>query len=167
MTTEHIHLMAKWLQDPVVLAFYEGRDNPFDEEKVRRVFLEEKDIAIPCIVSYHGQPIGYIQYYEVNKEHQKEYSYDSPAGKVFGMDQFIGETSYWNKGIGTKMVATMVGFLQKELGAERIILDPQVENRRAVAVYEKCGFQQIKLLPKHEWHEGVKRDCWLMEWRAE
>lgn len=32
-------LLAKWLSDPSVLEFYEGRDNPFDLNKVREVFM--------------------------------------------------------------------------------------------------------------------------------
>ncbi|GIN63772.1 hypothetical protein J27TS8_37650 [Robertmurraya siralis] len=27
------YLLAKWLSDPLVLEYYEGRDNPFDLER--------------------------------------------------------------------------------------------------------------------------------------
>lgn len=36
-------LLAKWLSDPLVLEFYEGRDNPFDLEKVNEVFFAPED----------------------------------------------------------------------------------------------------------------------------
>ena len=47
-------------------------------------------------------------------------------------------------------------------GADWVILDPHVDNARAIRAYEKCGFRKIKLLPEHEWHEGKYVDCWLM-----
>ncbi|WP_309138169.1 GNAT family N-acetyltransferase [Priestia megaterium] len=48
--------------------------------------------------------------------------------------------------------------------SEKIVLDPQAWNQRAIACYEKCGFKKVKYLPKHEYHEGELRDCWLMEY---
>ena len=44
---------------------------------------------------------------------------------IYGMDQFIGETSYWNKGIGTKLVSSVAKYLIREKGADRIVMDPQ------------------------------------------
>lgn len=34
--------LAKWLSDPAVLEFYEGRDSPFDVNKVQQVFYDEQ-----------------------------------------------------------------------------------------------------------------------------
>ncbi|MDR0268418.1 GNAT family N-acetyltransferase [Paenibacillus sp.] len=83
--------------------------------------------------------------------------------RIFGMDQFIGEPDYWNRGIGTVLIQSMVKYLLVELKADRIVMDPQAWNTRAVRVYEKCGFIKKKLLPQHERHEGEYRDCWLIE----
>ena len=79
------------------------------------------------------------------------------------MDQFIGESTYWNKGIGTQLVRAMVAYLIEEKGADRIVMDPQTWNERAIRCYEKCGFKKVKLLPENELHEGEYRDCWLIE----
>lgn len=43
-------LLAKWLSDPSVLEFYEGRNNPFDLNKVINVFYESQDETVKCIV---------------------------------------------------------------------------------------------------------------------
>lgn len=161
-----IALLVKWLSDPEVLIFYEGRDNPFDKNKIREVFFDPSDAAQKCIFSYINKPIGYVQYYELEKDEKKEFGYESKQ-QIYGMDQFIGETDYWNKGIGTLLVQTMIQFLKKEKEAEAIVMDPQAWNVRAIRCYEKCGFQKVKILPKHEWHEGSYRDCWLMEWRGD
>ena len=44
--------------------------------------------------------------------------------------------------------------------------DPQAWNERAIRCYEKCGFKKVKLLPKHELHEGEYRDCWQIEYKS-
>ena len=52
-------------------------------------------------------------------------------------------------------------------GARSVILDPHADNPRALRCYEACGFRKLKLLEKHEMHEGERRDCWLMEYLPE
>jgi RimJ/RimL family protein N-acetyltransferase len=49
------------------------------------------------------------------------------------------------------------------MAAERVLLDPHQDNKRAIRAYEKAGFIIIKSLPKHEMFEGEKVNCWLME----
>ncbi|MFT9596400.1 GNAT family N-acetyltransferase [Mesobacillus sp.] len=157
------HLLAKWLSTPEVLEFYEGRDNSFDVKKVEWVFYSSDDDEVKCIIEYEGNSIGYIQYYELDEATKIEYGYES--GKIFGIDQFIGEVDYWNRGIGTLLVTSMTEFLFEKLEADKVVMDPQVRNERAIKCYEKCGFNKVKLLPKHELHEGERRDCWLIECR--
>ncbi|MCM3005571.1 GNAT family N-acetyltransferase [Priestia koreensis] len=160
-------LLAKWLSDPSVLEFYEGRDNPFDLNKVREVFYDENDEEVKCIVEYKGNEIGYIQYYPLEDEEKKEYGYCYCGQNVYGTDQFIGETAYWNKGMGTLLVTSMIEFLLVQQKADRIVMDPQTRNERAIHCYEKCGFKKVRLLPKQELHEGIYQDCWLMEYHKE
>lgn len=157
------HLLAKWLSTPEVLEFYEGRDNSFDVEKVERDFYSSDDDEVKCIIEYEGNSIGYIQYYELDEATKKAYGYES--GRIFGTDQFIGEVDFWNRGIGTLLVSSMTEFLFSQMKADKVVMDPQVWNERAIKCYEKCGFNKVKLLPKHELHEGEFRDCWLIECR--
>ena len=79
------------------------------------------------------------------------------------MDQFIGEPKYWSKGIGSSFLKMMASHLKENMAAERVLLDPHQDNKRAIRAYEKAGFKIIKSLPKHEMFEGEKVDCWLME----
>lgn len=156
------HLLAKWLSDPSVLEFYEGRDNPFDLEKVNKVFYDPEDNEVKCIVEVDGNEIGYIQFYQLDDEEKKEYGYFNE--NVYGTDQFIGEVKYWNKGIGTLLVTSMVKFLVEHKKADRVVMDPQTRNTRAIKCYEKCGFKKVKILLNRELHEGEYQDCWLIEY---
>lgn len=157
-------LLAKWLSDPKVLQYYEGRDNPHDIEKVNEVFFNKDPEVVGCIVKYGGVEIGYIQFYLVDDTTSEIKDYP-PSETVYGIDQFIGEVDYWNKGIGTLLVTAMVDYLINEKSADRVIMDPQVTNARALRCYEKCGFKKVRILPKQEFHEGEYKDCWLIEYK--
>ncbi|GGD63164.1 GNAT family N-acetyltransferase [Paenibacillus nasutitermitis] len=157
-------LLCRWLSDPAVLAYYEGRDRPQNLAAIRETFFNRKDEDTTCcIITYDNNDIGYIQFYPIGEDERTEYGYSDFSGNIMGMDQFIGETVYWNRGIGTQLITAMKDFLQNHKHADKIVMDPQVWNHRALRVYEKCGFIRKKLLPKHEWHEGEYRDCWLIE----
>ena len=157
------YLLVKWLSDSSVLEFYEGRDNPFDIDKVNKVFYDSEDDEVKCIVEYQGKAIAYIQYYQLDDEMKKEYGYLDE--NIYGIDQFIGEVEYWNKGIGTLLVTSMVKYLFEHKNADRVVMDPQTRNVRAIKCYEKCGFKKVKILPKRELHEGEHQDCWLIEYK--
>lgn len=158
--------LAKWLSDPRVLEYYEGRDQPHDIEMVTEHFFNRENSEVTgCIIEYKGVEIGYIQFYPLEADEKEEYGYTDTPEAIFGTDQFIGEVSYWNKGIGKLLVSSMIEYLIKEKSADRVVMDPQSWNERAIACYEKCGMKKVKFLPKHEMHEMELRNCWLMEYK--
>jgi aminoglycoside 6'-N-acetyltransferase len=154
--------LAKWLSNPLVLAFYEGRDNAFDLDKVKKVFYSSKDDEGKSMVEFGGNEIGYIQFYPLDDARKRKYGYFNE--NIYGIDQFIGEVEYWNKGIGTLLVTSMVKYLMDHKKAVRVVMDPQTRNTRAIKCYEKCGFKKVRILPNHELHEGKYHDCWLIEY---
>jgi len=158
-------LLVTWLSNPNVLEYYEGRDRPHNMDMVKEQFYVDDD-ENRCIVEYGNKPIGYIQFYQLDKQSRVEYGYSTSDEVIFGTDQFIGEVEYWNQGIGQKLVASMVDYLVKHEKADRVVMDPQAWNERALACYVKCGFKKVKLMKEHEKHEGVYRDCWLIEYSA-
>jgi aminoglycoside 6'-N-acetyltransferase len=155
-------ILSRWLSNPQVLQFYGGRDQPYDLERVQLKFYKEDGIS-RCIVEWEGVPIGYVQFYPVGPEDKREYGHIATEG-LWGMDQFIGESNYWNKGIGSKLVHEVAEYLLSR-GARVVVTDPQTWNIRAIRSYEKAGFVRVSLLPEHEWHEGERRDSWLMEYK--
>ena len=158
-----VGLMAAWLSDPRVLEYYEGRDRPHDEARVREHFLARQgDSVTGCIVEYDQSPIGYIQYYLLTDAEKAGYGYPRTL-RVYGIDLFIGVPKLWERGIGTSLVTTTADYLFDSKEADSVVVDPQTWNTRAVRCYEKSGFKKVKLLPAHELHEGAMRDCWLME----
>lgn len=164
---EDAPLLVRWLSDPAVLEYYEGRDRPHDQTLVQAHFYEDEEDGVNRgIVQFKDRPIGYIQFYPVGREEKEEYGYADYTGRIYGMDQFIGEPQMWNRGIGSLLVGGMVKYLLEAEQADLIVMDPQCRNHRALRVYEKNGFVRGKLLPEHEWHEGEWRDCWLISYNS-
>lgn len=158
-------LLLKWLTDERILNFWEGKSAVFDLNRIEDEYYSVEDIEIiRAIIEYKGVPIGYVHMYNLNEELLNEYQYPITNKIVYGIDQFIGEPEYWNKGIGTAFMKLVLSYLKTQKNAEIVILDPHADNPRAIRCYEKVGFKKIKFLPKHELHDGEMVDCYLMEY---
>ena len=155
--------LLKWLTDPCVLAFYEGRDRPFTPQMVESHFYENTECS-RCIAEYQERSVGYLQYYCLDKAGFEEYGLPETSEKVYGMDLFIGEPALWGRGLGRIIITQMLEMLTEKMGASAVVLDPHVDNLRAIRCYEACGFRKQKILPAHELHEGQRKDCWLMKY---
>jgi aminoglycoside 6'-N-acetyltransferase len=141
-----------------VLEFYE--EPPSNLDRVINKYgprIEGKHYVTPCIVEYNNEPIGYIQYYKIQETDLKKFELLKNQN-IYGIDQFIGESQLWGKGIGSLMIRMMLDYLWDNKGASKIILDVKKNNKRAISSYKKCGFKQIKEL---------NNDSILMEWTKE
>lgn len=146
--------MTKWLNDDLVVEYYGPRLTL--EEVIAKYGprINHDHYVMPCIVEYKDEPIGYVQYYEIPKEELKLCGY--PVEKpIYGIDQFIGETRLWGKGIGTRMINSLLDYLSSRLDATEVILDVKRTNIQAIKCYEKCGFRIVK---------SLEDDHFLMEW---
>ncbi len=154
-------LMAKWLADPRVLEFVYGE--PKDIEYVKEHFgprVRQEENVSSCFIEYQSQPVGYIQYFPVTKKEDYELETNED---VWAIDMWIGEPNFWDKGIGSKALKLVMGHIFKDEKAKKIIIDPHVDNLRAIHVYEKVGFKKVKILKAHEKYQDKKVDAWLME----
>jgi aminoglycoside 6'-N-acetyltransferase len=161
-------VMSRWLSDPRVLEFYEGRDHPLTLQQIQAEYtpyIRGEEAVTPCVIMLQSAAIGYMQFYLVSEESRNSYGLpeDECLEAVYGIDQFIGEVSCWNRGLGPRSISLLLEYLFQTRGARKVILDPHVTNLRAIRCYEKCGFRKVKVLAAHELHEGVLRDAWLME----
>jgi aminoglycoside 6'-N-acetyltransferase len=158
-------ILTRWLQDPKVLEYYGGRDQRFTLSVVQaqyapRVMAENG--KVPCLIEFLKRPVGYMQFCLILPAEAAEYGYAADE-RIFGVDLFIGATELFGCGLGRRSLRCIQSYLFSELGAQRVILDPRVDNIRAIRSYTAAGFRKVRLLPQHEQHEGRMVDCWLME----
>jgi aminoglycoside 6'-N-acetyltransferase len=160
-------LLTKWLSDPTVLEYYEGQSNSFNLDRVKEKFEHrargESRVNVG-VVEYKENPIGFVQYYEITpNEYSEAELIDMHEFKMpYGMDIIIGETDYWNKGIGTEVLQTLIKHLFEHLNVDIIFIDPQTWNKRAIRCYEKCGFKAIGIIKGRERHDSEYKDSLIM-----
>ena len=163
LTAADVPLVVEWRSRPEVYRWYGGR--PVDEEHIRTRHLESDEPVHRCIVRYRGDPIGYLQFYEYTDEWKPAVGLAADE-EAWGIDLFIGEPHLHGKGVGTALVRGVAERLAAERGAERVLIDPHVDNQAAIRAYQKAGFRKVRLLPSYERMRGEWKDAWLMEWNG-
>ena len=86
---------------------------------------------------------------------------------VYGIDIFIGEVEYRNRGIGTEALRLLMKALFEDYHADILMIDPKVHNTRAIRCYHKCGFRDLFVVPKRELQDGIYHDSLIMGVRKE
>ncbi len=159
--------MLRWLRTPEVLEWYAGRDQDYDLADVLDEYgpggQNERDGTISAIVELAGRPVGYIQFYELERW-AAEFDLDNGAG-IWSIDMFVGEPELHGTGLGRRVVRAAAEYLLAERGACDVVIMPYPENERAVAAYRAAGFVVDGLVREHERHEGVMRDGLRMVFR--
>lgn len=84
----------------------------------------------------------------------------------------IGEPANWNKGYGSEALCLMVDFAFRELNLRRLQLTVFSYNDRAIALYEKLGFQKEGVYREFLERDGENHDMLLYgllrkEWNNE
>ncbi|WP_227793434.1 GNAT family N-acetyltransferase [Paenibacillus guangzhouensis] len=158
------NLLYKWLNDAQVLRYIEGPSTQFTMDQIVAKYgprTRGKHVVTPCIVEWNYEAIGYLQYYPLQEDEIELYG-AKPGQIHYGVDLFIGESDYWDRGIGTAALKSVVRYLLTEQGAADVYIDPQTWNVRAIRSYEKCGFRKVKVLHAHELFDGEYRDNQIM-----
>ncbi|MGX6960358.1 MAG: GNAT family N-acetyltransferase [Rickettsia endosymbiont of Pentastiridius leporinus] len=102
---------------------------------------ESKEIKA-YIIEIDQIPIGYIQIYNAYDFQRSKPLINLPS-KLAGIDFFIGEADYLNKGIGTLALKNFLeNFVDKQF--THILVDPDSKNIAAIKTYEKVGFKIVQ-----------------------
>ena len=82
---------------------------------------------------------------------EKKYKVKEPILEklgVWAIDIFIGESDLHGKGIGSASLTLILKYLFHEEGAKKVIIDPEIDNERAIRAYEKARFKKVKSSPQ-------------------
>ncbi len=152
MRVDDVELLVVWDEDPDVAAALGGpgaawynwaieldRDVPW-----RELLIAEED----------GRPFGFVQLTDAHEE-ESHYWGDVDAG-TWTVDIWIGSPHDRGRGLGTQVMREAVRRNFEQHGATSVLIDPKATNRRAIAFYERLGFE-----PAAEYHFDDD-DCVVM-----
>lgn len=137
---DDLELLCKWLDKPHVKEWWND-DLSHDEIKEKYRKRIGDITVVPFIAYLENSPIGFIQYYHADKVGDGWWA-DEIEGTV-GIDQFIGEENYINRGYGREMICAFGQKLFENPAIKKIITDVDPANIRAIRCYEKAGLKMM------------------------
>lgn len=145
MTADDLSLVKKWMEAPHWKEWWGESESELDD---MRDMIEGKDTSRPFIFYINEEAAGYIQYWFVGHHQNESWIKGYPwlrelSADMIGIDLSIGDEKKLNKGIGPIVLKTFANRLM-DLGYEKIIIDPDKENERAIRAYKKAGFVPMK-----------------------
>ena len=130
---EDVKQLCKWWNDGVVMA-HAGFPNGLGttDEEVASPIKEESDETI-CrhIIFLEDTAIG-------------EMHYRNLGNGICEVGIKICDNDSQNKGVGKIVLSLFIDGLFNEFGYEKILLNTNLENKRAQYVYEQLGFQKAR-----------------------
>jgi aminoglycoside 6'-N-acetyltransferase len=88
---------------------------------------------------------------------------EDPHFRHAGYDLFLG-APFTGRGLGTEAGRIVCAHLVDDHGFHRIVIDPEVENARAIASYRKVGFKPVGVMRRYSrdadggFHDGLLMD---------
>ena len=159
-------LMVKWRNEPHVLRWWDYDMPRLTMELAKEEYQPDTIPGAPstaCIIELGGAPIGFIQFYLWSSYAEHAEKVGIPFGdRTYSLDVFIGEPDKVGKGVGTRVVDLLCGYLLGELGGSGVTLTTDVENHQAQRCYEKAGFNKIKQVLDSDTYKGERTLSWVM-----
>ena len=156
LAPEDLDVLAEILAHPSVSHWWPD----YDRDRVQREMFSpdaDDDDEVWLAIELDGRTVGLIGYYE-----EDEFEY-----RHAGMDLTL-HPDFHDQGLGSDAVRTLARWLIEERGHHRLIIDPDVNNARAVRCYEKVGFKPVGVMRQYQsLRDGSKRDGLLMDMLAE
>ncbi len=147
----HLPMLLAWLSEPHVRQWW---GDPEVELGLIRDDCKSGEVD-GFVFHVADEPVGYIQSWIPSQYDEEPWAKDlSPDTQ--GVDIFIGRPERTGKGFAPLALRAFAARLF-EKGAQRIVIDPDAGNRRAIRAYAKAGF-----VPFGEWIDESGRTL-LME----
>lgn len=145
LTPQYFMLLFNWFQQDYIAQLWV---EPKEWQEFEKSWQEKiKQPGVFKFLAYIDQePVAYIHYFRVNDTDRSYFpGVDIPQHSI-GLDLFIGNPAYLNKGLGAQLIKEFIQFVQTlEPQCTTIIIDPAPDNIRAIKCYEKVGFKKIGL----------------------
>ncbi|MFG2559889.1 GNAT family N-acetyltransferase [Streptomyces sp. NPDC048496] len=127
-TEEHLSLLARWFADPEFVRSWGGR--PLTREEVAAKYTGRRRPAVVSLLVLKGvDSVGYAQYVT--------------AGPHEGGIDMVLLPHAQGQGRGPDAARALVRHLHTVVGWDRVTVDPEASNRRAIRARSKAGFRPV------------------------
>jgi len=141
LNDDDVQLMENWLNKEYIKKWFEvpglcSIDDWLSEIKRRN---DEFKWITYFIALWEERPIGFCLYYKCADAAEDWYGY-TPLSGTYSIDYLIGEEAYLGKGIGKSMIALLVKKIFSLTDSERIIVQPDEDNKASCNSLLSNGF---------------------------
>ncbi|MYW64428.1 GNAT family N-acetyltransferase [Streptomyces sp. SID8379] len=127
-TEEHLPLLTDWFADPEFVRNWGGR--PLTRAEVAAKYTGRRRPAVVSLLVLKGvAPVGYAQYV--------------PAGPRDGGIDMALLPHAQGQGLGPDAARALVRHLHAVMGWDRVTVDPEASNHRAIRAWTKAGFRPV------------------------
>lgn len=139
MCLDDVELLRRWDADPDVAAAIGGAGADWYDWSVE--LDRELDWRELLVVEHERRPIGFVQLLDAARD-ESGYWGDVEPG-TWSLDIWIGSAADRGQGLGAAAMRCALVRLFEQHGADVVVIDPRVENRRAIAFYRRLGFETV------------------------
>jgi aminoglycoside 6'-N-acetyltransferase len=139
MGWDDLDLVADWLGQPHVARWYLSASTIETELDDVRSSLGDHQPTEVLMVLDAGQPIGWCQWYRY-AEYPEEAEGIGAGPDDVGIDYAIGDPQHVGRGLGTQLIAALVGYVRQRYPSAPVIADPEAGNVASRRILEKNGF---------------------------
>lgn len=133
-TEQDAAILGNWWRDGKVMehAGFSNGLNITDEQIAAGISTDSDETRRRLIIEVDNIPVG-------------EMNYSNEGNHTAEIGIKICDSSKQEKGYGTRILHMLIKYLFYQQGYEKIILDTNLENKRAQHVYEKIGFRKVRI----------------------
>ena len=142
MEAEDLALVERWLGEPHVARWYlAGSSLEAELDDIRRSVVGAQPVHMLVVIDGE-RPIGWCQWYPcaVDPAWAAEVG---AAPDDCGIDYAIGDVTRIGSGVGTALIAALIGVVREARPGCAIVADPDARNAASRRVLEKNGFALV------------------------
>ncbi|MEW2267367.1 GNAT family N-acetyltransferase [Streptomyces sp. NPDC047853] len=137
---QDVPLIARWMNDPAVAAFWELTGPPGVTEAHVRAQLAGDGRSVPCVGVLEGVPMSYWEVYRADLDPLARYCPVRPHDT--GLHLLIGDSADRGQGLGTTLLRAVTDLvLARRPACTRVLAEPDVRNTPSVAAFLGAGYR--------------------------
>ncbi|MEU3063068.1 GNAT family N-acetyltransferase [Streptomyces subrutilus] len=136
----HLDLIAHWMNDPAVAAYWELAGPTAVTAAHLRTRLDGDGSSIPCLGLLDGTPMSYWEIYRADLDPLSRYYPARPHDT--GIHLLIGDGANRGKGLGTALLRAVADLIfDNRPRCTRVLAEPDIRNTPSVSAFLGSGFR--------------------------